>query len=56
MTEDTPHLPQTLYAITKSSGEAVTARLGELHGLAGSSPGSAVSSAPTSTTPACATR
>jgi UDP-glucuronate 4-epimerase len=33
ITEDTPHAPQSLYAITKSSGEAVVARLGELQGL-----------------------
>lgn len=33
ITEDTPHAPKTLYAITKSTGEAVTARLGALHGL-----------------------
>jgi UDP-glucuronate 4-epimerase len=33
MTEDTPHAPQNLYAITKSSGEAITARLGDLLGL-----------------------
>lgn len=31
--EDVPHAPQTLYAITKSDGEAVTARLATLHGL-----------------------
>ena len=31
--EDTPHAPQSLYAITKSCGEAITARLGALHGL-----------------------
>jgi UDP-glucuronate 4-epimerase len=35
MVEDTPHAPQNLYAITKSSGEAVTARLGDLLGLDG---------------------
>ena len=31
--EDVAHTPRTLYAITKSCGEAVTARLGDLHGL-----------------------
>jgi nucleoside-diphosphate-sugar epimerase len=31
--EETPHRPQTLYAITKSDGESITARLGELQGL-----------------------
>jgi UDP-glucuronate 4-epimerase len=31
--EDAPHDPRTLYAITKSAGEAMTARLGELYGL-----------------------
>jgi nucleoside-diphosphate-sugar epimerase len=31
--EDAPHAPATLYAITKSAGEAVTARLCRLHGL-----------------------
>jgi UDP-glucuronate 4-epimerase len=31
--EDTPHDPRTLYAITKSAGEALVARLGDLHGL-----------------------
>jgi UDP-glucuronate 4-epimerase len=31
--EDAPHVPATLYAITKSAGEAVTARLCRLHGL-----------------------
>jgi UDP-glucuronate 4-epimerase len=31
--EDVAHAPETLYAITKSCGEAVTARLGTLHGL-----------------------
>jgi len=31
--EDTPHSPQTLYAITKSAGEAVAQRLGALHGI-----------------------
>ncbi len=31
--EDVAHAPQTLYAITKSCGEAITARLGGLHGL-----------------------
>lgn len=31
--EDVAHAPQTLYAITKSCGELITARLGALHGL-----------------------
>jgi nucleoside-diphosphate-sugar epimerase len=31
--EDTPHAPQTLYAITKSSGEAITARLCAVHAV-----------------------
>lgn len=31
--EDTPHDPRTLYAITKSAGEAMVGRLGELYGL-----------------------
>jgi nucleoside-diphosphate-sugar epimerase len=31
--EDHPHDPRTLYALTKSAGEDVTARLGDLHGL-----------------------
>jgi len=31
--EAAPHDPRTLYAITKSTGEALVARLGELHGL-----------------------
>lgn len=33
MDEDTLHAPQNLYGITKSAGEAIMARLGELHGL-----------------------
>ena len=31
--EDAPHAPQTLYALTKTDGESITARLGTLHGL-----------------------
>ena len=31
--EESPHAPRSLYAITKSAGDAVVARLGELHGL-----------------------
>lgn len=31
--EDAPHAGATLYAITKSAGEAITARLASLHGL-----------------------
>jgi nucleoside-diphosphate-sugar epimerase len=31
--EAAPHAPQTLYAITKTDGESITARLGGLHGL-----------------------
>lgn len=31
--EDAPHAPQTLYAITKSSGEAITGRLCAVHGI-----------------------
>lgn len=31
--EDAPHDPRTLYAITKSAGEAIVQRLGDLHGL-----------------------
>jgi UDP-glucuronate 4-epimerase len=31
--EDALHAPRTLYAITKSAGEAVVARLGALHGI-----------------------
>jgi UDP-glucuronate 4-epimerase len=31
--EDAPHAPATLYAITKSAGEAIVKRLGGLHGL-----------------------
>jgi len=31
--EAAAHAPQTLYAITKTDGESITARLGELHGL-----------------------
>ena len=31
--EDVARVPRTLYAITKSCGESITARLGELHGL-----------------------
>lgn len=31
--EESPHDPRTLYAITKSAGEAVVRRLGDLHGL-----------------------
>ena len=31
--EGHPHTPAALYAITKSAGEAITARLGELHGI-----------------------
>jgi UDP-glucuronate 4-epimerase len=31
--EDTPHDPRTLYAITKSAGDAVVQRLGDLHDL-----------------------
>lgn len=31
--EDAPHLGTTLYAITKSAGEAITARLCALHGI-----------------------
>ena len=31
--EDAPHAPRTLYAITKSAGEAVVARLGAVHGI-----------------------
>lgn len=31
--EQSPHDPRTLYAITKSAGEAVVRRLGDLHGL-----------------------
>lgn len=31
--EHAPHAPRTLYAITKSAGEAVVARLGALHGI-----------------------
>lgn len=33
MDEATPHAPASLYALTKSSGEAVLARLAGLHGL-----------------------
>jgi UDP-glucuronate 4-epimerase len=31
--EDAPHVPASLYAITKSAGEAIATRLGALHGV-----------------------